>query len=58
MNSSRSQRRTYEKYLKSTNKEEYKKWKEESISRGQQLHLQNLEEKRIKLEQQLSELNK
>lgn len=58
MNSSRSQRRTYEKYLKSTNKAEYKKWKEDAISRGQQLHLQNLEEIRIKLEQQLSELNK
>jgi hypothetical protein len=40
---SRKQRRNYELWLKRTNKEAYKKWKSESVKRGNAIHEQNTE---------------
>ena len=40
---SRSQRRSYEKWLKKNNPQSYKEWKSTSINRGNRLHLENVE---------------
>lgn len=40
---SRTQRRSYEKWLKKTNPQAYKEWKLNSVERGSRLHQENVE---------------
>lgn len=47
MSQSRRQRRAYEKFLKKTNPQAYKEWKEDSINRGKQIHQEHIDSSAI-----------